>query len=81
MARMPCPLACNNAVDAGIVVCVSAGNTGPATNTIGSPAAAAKPITVGAMSDCGESGFFLAPFSSRGPTLDNRVKPDICARA
>jgi len=72
-------LACNNAVDAGIVVCVSAGNTGPAKNTIGSPAAAAKPITVGAMSDCGELGYYLAAFSSRGPTLDNRVKPDVCA--
>jgi serine protease AprX len=72
-------LACNNAVDAGIVVCVCAGNAGPATNTVGSPAAAAKPITVGAMSDCGELGYFLAYFSSRGPTADNRVKPDVCA--
>ena len=72
-------LACNNAVDAGIVVCVAAGNWGPATNTIGSPAAAAKPITVGAMSDCGETGYFLARFSSRGPTADNRIKPDVCA--
>jgi serine protease AprX len=72
-------LACNNAVDAGIVVCVAAGNSGPNKNTIGSPSAAAEPITVGAMSDCGETGYFLAYFSSRGPTLDNRVKPDICA--
>jgi serine protease AprX len=72
-------IACNNAVDAGLVVCVAAGNEGPKKNTIGSPAAAAKPIAVGAMSDDGEKGYFLAFWSSRGPTADNRVKPDICA--
>ncbi len=74
-------MACNNAVDAGIVVCVSAGNDGPATKTIGSPAAAEKVITVGAMSDCDNpvNGYYLADFSSRGPTKDKRVKPDICA--
>jgi len=71
--------ACNNAVDAGIVVCVAAGNDGPAKNTIGSPAAAAKPITVGAMGDPYITGYVLCSFSSRGPTADNRVKPDICA--
>jgi serine protease AprX len=71
-------LACNSAVDAGIVVCVSAGNDGPAKNTIGSPAAAAKPITVGAMCAPGHGGYYLADFSSRGPTKDKRVKPDIC---
>jgi serine protease AprX len=72
-------LACNNAFDAGIMVCVAAGNRGPAMNTICSPSAAAKPITVGSMSDCGELGYYLAHSSSRGPTVDNRVKPDICA--
>jgi serine protease AprX len=61
------------------VVCVAAGNDGPAKNTIGSPAAAAKPITVGAMGDPFTTGYFLCSFSSRGPTADNRVKPDICA--
>jgi len=72
-------LACNNAVDAGLVVCVSAGNKGPQKNTIGSPAAAAKPITVGAMSKLYTPGsYFLCDFSSRGPTKDRRVKPDIC---
>ena len=71
-------MACNSAVDAGIVVCVAAGNEGPQKNTIGSPAAAAKPITVGAMADHYERGYYLCSFSSRGPTRDNRVKPDIC---
>ncbi len=72
-------LACNNAVDNGIVTVVAAGNSGPARYTIGSPAAAEKVITVGAMADCGEKGFYLARFSSRGPTADGRIKPDICS--
>jgi serine protease AprX len=71
-------VACNNAVNAGLVVCVAAGNSGPARYTVGSPGAAANVITVGAMSDCGEKGYFLANFSSRGPTADGRTKPDVC---
>ncbi len=71
--------AVNNAVDAGLVVAVAAGNSGPARYTIGSPAAAEKALTVGAAADPGENGFFLAEFSSRGYTADNRVKPDIVA--
>jgi len=71
--------AANAAVDAGIVTVVAAGNSGPNLGTIGSPGAAEEVITVGAMSDPGEGGFFLANFSSRGPTADNRIKPDITA--
>lgn len=72
-------VAVNNAVANGIVCCVAAGNSGPARYTIGSPGAAADAITVGAMADTGEKGFSLASFSSRGPTKDGRIKPDICA--
>lgn len=36
-------------------------------------------MTVGAMADLGKNGFYLAYFSSRGPTADGRVKPDIIA--
>lgn len=67
----------NTAVDNGIVTTLAAGNEGPAKYTIGSPAAAAKPITVGAMADVGKNGFYQAYFSSRGPTADGRIKPDI----
>ena len=66
---------CNAAVDAGKVVVVAAGNAGPAANTVGSPGAAEKPIAVGASTDADG----MANFSSRGPTSDGRVKPDIVA--
>ncbi|MFO7171420.1 MAG: S8 family serine peptidase [Bacillota bacterium] len=69
--------AVNNAVASGIIMAVAAGNSGPGTCTIGSPAAAANAITVGALYDPGERGWVLAEFSSRGPTADGRVKPDI----
>jgi serine protease AprX len=72
-------LAINRAVDNGIVAVVAAGNSGPRRYTIGSPGAAEKAITVGAMADVGEKGFSLADFSSRGPTADGRTKPDIAA--
>lgn len=76
-------VAVNNAAAAGYVVAVAAGNDGPAGCTansgISSPAAAAGAITVGAMADLGAGGFYLANFSSRGPTLDGRIKPDVVA--
>lgn len=72
-------VAVNNAYSNGIVAVVAAGNSGPARYTIGSPGAAANAITVGAMADTGEKGFYLASFSSRGPTADGRTKPDIAS--
>lgn len=71
----PVSAACNAAVAAGIVVVVAAGNDGPATYTVNAPAAAADVITVGSATD----NQTLAPSSSRGPTADGRVKPDIVA--
>lgn len=78
-------LAVNSASAAGIVVAVAAGNFGPGTCTIGSPGAAAGALTVGAMADTGTvaapdtgpNGFYQAAFSSRGKTLDGRIKPDV----
>jgi serine protease AprX len=71
--------AVNAAVAAGLVVVVAAGNDGPASCTISSPAAAASAVTVGAIVDPSEGGFYQAYFSSRGPTLDGRTKPDVVA--
>lgn len=69
----------------GVVVVVAAGNSGAAPSTIGSPGAASDAVTVGAVSEYSASlsdpwvtaGIFPAYFSSRGPTQDGRVKPDI----
>lgn len=72
-------LALNRAADAGVVPVVAAGNSGPGACSIGSPGAAAKAITVGAMADTASYGFKQADWSSRGPTADNRIKPDISA--
>jgi serine protease AprX len=76
------------AIAEGLVVVVGAGNLGPGPCTIWSPGAAPNVITVGAMADTGVlpgpdpdsiPGFNLASFSSRGPTGDGRIKPDIVA--
>jgi serine protease AprX len=72
-------LAVNSAFESGIVVSVAAGNSGPAKYTIGSPGAAEKALTVASMADVGEMGYNLAYSSSRGPTADGRIKPDIAA--
>ena len=72
-------LAVNAAHDAGLSVVAAAGNQGPGTCTIGSPGSAVKALTVAAMSDLGEQGFAQARFSSRGRTLDGRIKPDVSA--
>jgi serine protease AprX len=71
----PTEIACDSAVDAGIVVCVAAGNSGPGSRTVGTPASANDVITVGAIEDSMD----IAYFSSRGPTADGRTKPDVCA--
>jgi serine protease AprX len=67
------------AVAAGITVVVAAGNEGPQTRTVGSPAAARGVIAVGAVADPDAGGVYVPSFSSRGPTADGRVKPDIVA--
>lgn len=71
--------ACNRAVANGITVVVAAGNEGPNPRTIGSPSAAVSVITVGAGADPGDKGFYIASYSSRGPTADGRIKPDLWA--
>ena len=66
----------------GLIVCVAAGNSGPAPSTIGTPAINPFIITVGAADDqdtVDRSDDTIADFSSRGPTIDQFVKPDIYA--
>lgn len=56
---------------------VAAGNSGPGTKTTGSPGNAKNALTVGALGHAGSTT--IASFSSRGPTQDGRLKPDIMA--
>ncbi len=69
--------------EAGIVVVASAGNTGPAAQTIGVPGNVPYVITVGAMTDnytpADGSDDRLATFSATGPTYEGFVKPEIVA--
>jgi len=69
----PLSTACDLVAEQGIVICAAAGNDGPGPGTIGSPGSARNIITVGATTD--RDG--ILSFSSRGPTLDGRAKPDI----
>src|SRR5206468_1829327 len=71
--------AIHDCVDAGIVVCVAAGNYGPSSYTIPAPGASPDAITVGTMIDPGKGGFALWTTSGRGPTADGRIKPDVVA--
>ncbi|MFE9750566.1 S8 family serine peptidase [Saccharothrix saharensis] len=73
----PMSLAVNQLTSAGgALFVVSAGNSGPSEQTIGSPAAADLALTVGAV----DRSDGLAEFSSRGPRWDDdAIKPDITA--
>ena len=64
---------CDAAVEAGVAVVCAAGNEGPAPYTVGSPGCARQVITIGAASNLDR----MASFSSRGPTRDGRLKPDV----
>jgi len=67
--------AVDNAVDAGITVIIAAGNDGLTYSTIGAPGCAKKAITVGASDKQDISAYF----TSKGPTNDLRIKPDVVA--
>jgi len=66
----------NVAFSRGMIVVVSAGNSGATANPhIGSPADATNVLTVGAVNSAEQ----YVSFSSIGPTFDGRVKPDVMA--
>jgi len=71
-------VAADIAASKGIFVTVSAGNEGddPVWPWITSPADADSVLTVGAV----DKNQVIADFSSRGPTYDGRIKPDVCAK-
>ncbi len=61
--------------DSGTLFVVAAGNEGPGASTLGSPGTAEAALTVGAV----DRQDAMADFSSRGPTADGALKPDITA--
>jgi len=69
-------IAANMATSYGIVVSNSMGNYGPAAGTLGAPADAPEILAIGAVNSSGT----IASFSSRGPTADGRIKPEVCAQ-
>ncbi len=73
-----CTRAANRAASRGIVVCNAAGNYGlNGPETLIAPADADSVITVGGVYGDGS----LWGSSSRGPTADERIKPDVMAQA
>lgn len=64
------------AYELGMVLCTSAGNEGPGPMSLGAPTDAEGVLSIGALRPNGD----LARFSSRGPTADGRIKPDVCAQ-
>ena len=72
----PITLAANTASGLGIVVCNAMGNEGPSPGTLHPPADAFDILACGAVTSHG----YIAAFSSRGPTYDGRIKPEVCAQ-
>jgi uncharacterized repeat protein (TIGR01451 family) len=60
------------------LILFSNGNSGPGSNTVGSPASAKNVVSVGATEN-GALAENMAYFSSHGPTDDGRMKPSVCA--
>lgn len=68
------------------LVLFAAGNSGPNAQTIGSPGSAKNIVSVGASENdrldrgsLSDNPNTMAGFSSRGPTSDGRIKPDVVA--
>ena len=61
------------------VLVVAAGNSGSSARTVGSPAIGKNVLSVGASGSASTTAGNVASFSSRGPTTDGRIKPDILA--
>ena len=68
-------VAAESAAARGILVVTAAGNSGPGFRSLVTPGDADSIITAGAEDSLGT----IAAFSSRGPTADGRLKPDLTA--
>lgn len=68
-------VAAESAAARGILVVTAAGNGGPGFRTLVTPGDGKSVVTVGAEDSLGS----IAAFSSRGPSADGRIKPDVTA--
>ncbi len=78
----PWALAVQKATEAGLVVCVAAGNEGPNPGSISTPGIYPGAITVGAYDSKGTADMSddtVWKNSSQGPTIDGVSKPDVLA--
>jgi subtilisin family serine protease len=69
-------IAADIAAQRGIVVCNAMGNEGSGSGSLIAPADADSIISCGAVYGSGD----IVYFSSRGPTYDGRIKPEVCAQ-
>jgi subtilisin family serine protease len=70
------------AAEDGLFMAVAAGNSGPGPNTVWDPGIAYNVVTVAAMDDkntAARTDDSIAEYSSRGPTVGGRHKPDLAA--
>lgn len=75
-SRTPMSQAATIASNKGMLIVNSAGNDGNSIpQHLNIPADAEAVLTIGAVDEFGDYAYF----SSRGPTYDDRIKPDICA--
>ncbi|MDZ7740901.1 MAG: S8 family serine peptidase [Bacteroidota bacterium] len=73
----PITIGADIAASKGMLVVNSAGNSGSGSwYYIGAPADGNEVFSIGAV----DAGGNLAGFSSRGPTADGRIKPNVCAQ-
>jgi len=71
-------VACRAAIERNIWVIAAAGNSGPGIGTIMCPACERYVMAVGSATYLSERrSFMVSNFSSRGPTLEGVIKPDI----
>ena len=79
--KTPTTLMADEAARRGILVIVAVGNAGPSLGSLWAPADADSVIAVGGSEPLTSARIAVAPdISSRGPTADGRLKPDMVAR-
>ncbi len=74
--QLPSTVEADEAARRGVLVITAIGNNGPQPGTLMAPADADSVVAVGAVDSLGSPLFA----SSRGPTADGRVKPELTAR-